>query len=43
MIPGIWIATKLRWGLTADATKLEVLTQHAEACPGTTVTYEPAL
>jgi hypothetical protein len=37
-----WIATKLRWGLTADAAELEALTQHAEACPGTTVTYEPA-
>ncbi|MGW6735744.1 HNH endonuclease family protein [Streptomyces sp. NPDC055013] len=36
-----WIATKLRWGLTADAAELEALTQHAEACPGTTVTYEP--
>ncbi len=37
-----WIATKLRWGLTADAAELEALTQHAEACPATTVTYEPA-
>ncbi|WP_328880346.1 HNH endonuclease family protein [Streptomyces sp. NBC_00299] len=37
-----WIATKLRWGLTADTAELEALTQHAEACPGTTVTYEPA-
>ncbi|MET9971326.1 HNH endonuclease family protein [Streptomyces sp. NPDC006356] len=37
-----WIATKLRWGLTADAAELEALAQHAEACPGTTVTYEPA-
>lgn len=37
-----WIATKLRWGLTADAAELEALTQQAEACPGTTVTYEPA-
>ncbi|MFF4398209.1 HNH endonuclease family protein [Streptomyces sp. NPDC001480] len=37
-----WIATKLRWGLTVDAVELEALTQLAEACPGTTVTYEPA-
>ncbi|ELS54322.1 HNH endonuclease family protein [Streptomyces viridochromogenes] len=37
-----WTATKLRWGLTADATELEALTQLADACPGTTVTYEPA-
>ncbi|MCL8010916.1 HNH endonuclease family protein [Streptomyces sp. AS02] len=37
-----WISTKLRWGLTADAAELEALTQVAEACPGTTVTYEPA-
>ncbi|MGV9253239.1 HNH endonuclease family protein [Streptomyces sp. NPDC003697] len=37
-----WIATKLRWGLTVDAVELEALVQLAEACPGTTVTYEPA-
>ncbi|MGW7254779.1 HNH endonuclease family protein [Streptomyces sp. NPDC054834] len=37
-----WIATKLRWGLTIDAVELEALTQLAEACPGTRVTYEPA-
>ncbi|MDN0199477.1 HNH endonuclease family protein [Streptomyces sp. S.PNR 29] len=37
-----WIATKLRWRLTGDAVELETLTQLAEACPGTTVTYEPA-
>ncbi|MEU6666599.1 HNH endonuclease family protein [Streptomyces sp. NPDC046727] len=37
-----WVGTKLRWGLTADATELEALDQLAEACPGTTVTYEPA-
>ncbi|MDF3142942.1 MULTISPECIES: HNH endonuclease family protein [unclassified Streptomyces] len=37
-----WIATKLRWGLTADAAELEALTQLAEACPSTTVTYQPA-
>ncbi|WP_405584227.1 HNH endonuclease family protein [Streptomyces sp. NBC_01092] len=37
-----WISTKLRWGLTADAAEREALTQLAEACPTTTVTYEPA-
>ncbi|MER7373978.1 HNH endonuclease family protein [Streptomyces lanatus] len=37
-----WIATKLRWGLSVDATESEALTQIAEACPATTVTYEPA-
>ncbi|MER5749238.1 HNH endonuclease family protein [Streptomyces sp. NPDC002088] len=37
-----WIATKLRWGLTVDAVESEALTQLADACPGTTVTYEPA-
>ncbi|MFF3328659.1 HNH endonuclease family protein [Streptomyces sp. NPDC002888] len=37
-----WIATKLRWGLTIDAVELEALTQLAEACPGTVVTYYPA-
>ncbi|MCZ4605573.1 HNH endonuclease family protein [Streptomyces sp. Lzd4kr] len=37
-----WISTKLRWGLTADATEREALTQLADACPATTVTYEPA-
>ncbi|WP_225822404.1 HNH endonuclease family protein [Streptomyces naphthomycinicus] len=37
-----WVGTKLRWGLTADAVELEALNQLAEACPGTTVSYEPA-
>ncbi|MGW6910360.1 HNH endonuclease family protein [Streptomyces sp. NPDC054940] len=37
-----WISTKLRWGLTADTAELEALTQVAEACPGTSVTYETA-
>ncbi|MEU1704906.1 HNH endonuclease family protein [Streptomyces sp. NPDC005706] len=37
-----WIATKLRWGLTVDAVELEALTQLAEACPGSTVTFQPA-
>ncbi|WP_346181555.1 HNH endonuclease family protein [Streptomyces osmaniensis] len=37
-----WISTKLRWGLTSDATEREALTQLADACPATTVTYEPA-
>ncbi|MER6014065.1 HNH endonuclease family protein [Streptomyces bluensis] len=38
-----WIATKLRWELTADTVEREALTRLADACPGTTVTYEPAL
>ncbi|WP_131571712.1 HNH endonuclease family protein [Streptomyces sp. KM273126] len=37
-----WIATKLRWGLTTDTVEREALTQLADECPGTTVTYEPA-
>ncbi|GCB47457.1 HNH endonuclease family protein [Streptomyces sp. NL15-2K] len=37
-----WLATKLRWELTIDAVELEALTQLAEACTDTTVTYEPA-
>ncbi|MGV4984001.1 HNH endonuclease family protein [Streptomyces sp. NPDC001709] len=37
-----WVGTKLRWGLTADAVELEALNQLAEACPGTTVTYQTA-
>ncbi|MEU7060998.1 HNH endonuclease family protein [Streptomyces sp. NPDC046197] len=37
-----WTATKLRWGLTVDAVELESLTQLADACPDTNVTYEPA-
>ncbi|AWW38511.1 MULTISPECIES: HNH endonuclease family protein [Streptomyces] len=37
-----WVATKLRWELTADAVELAALTEVAEACPATTVTYESA-
>jgi hypothetical protein len=37
-----WTATKLRWGLTVDADELEALTQAADSCQGSTVTYEPA-
>ncbi|MFF7752350.1 HNH endonuclease family protein [Streptomyces sp. NPDC007971] len=37
-----WVATKLRWGLTADAVELDALDQLAQACPETTVTYRPA-
>ncbi|MER5934414.1 HNH endonuclease family protein [Streptomyces sp. NPDC002054] len=37
-----WTATKLRWGLTLDIAEQEALTQLAEACPTTTVTYERA-
>ncbi|MFH0517257.1 HNH endonuclease family protein [Streptomyces sp. M41] len=37
-----WTATKLRWGLTADADERKELTKLAGACPGATVTYEPA-
>ncbi|GGV27619.1 hypothetical protein GCM10010260_80110 [Streptomyces filipinensis] len=37
-----WVGTKLRWGLTADAVELEALDQLAGACPGRTVTYQPA-
>ncbi len=36
-----WIATKLRWGLTVDAAESEALIQLADACPGSTVNYEP--
>lgn len=37
-----WTGTKLRWGLTLDAEELAALTQLADACPGTTVTFERA-
>lgn len=37
-----WIATKLRWGLTSDTAETEALTQQAEACPTTNVTYASA-
>lgn len=37
-----WVATKLRWTLTADASELAVLHNLAAACPDQNVTYEPA-
>lgn len=37
-----WTGDKLRWRLTVDADELAALTQLAEACPKTTVEYEPA-
>lgn len=37
-----WIATKLRWGLTADSAEIDALTRSAQACPTTNVTYETA-
>ncbi|ANP57207.1 hypothetical protein AVL59_46445 [Streptomyces griseochromogenes] len=37
-----WVATKLRWGLTADAEEVDALKQLAQSCPGTNVTYQPA-
>ncbi|MEV6167650.1 HNH endonuclease family protein [Streptomyces sp. NPDC051954] len=36
-----WTATKKRWELTADAEEWAALAQLAEACPTTTVVYEP--
>ncbi|MFE0134056.1 HNH endonuclease family protein [Streptomyces sp. NPDC059037] len=37
-----WTGDKKRWGLTVDAAELAALTRLAEACPNTTVEYEPA-
>ncbi|GAA2114185.1 hypothetical protein [Streptomyces synnematoformans] len=37
-----WTATKLRWGLSADDAELAALTEHAEASPDATVTFEKA-
>jgi hypothetical protein len=37
-----WTGDKLRWRLTVDTDELTALTQLAEACPNTTVEYEPA-
>ncbi|MFE2041951.1 HNH endonuclease family protein [Streptomyces sp. NPDC059477] len=36
-----WVATKLRWGLTADPVESQALARLAEGCLGTTVSYEP--
>ncbi|ALV48010.1 hypothetical protein ASR50_35195 [Streptomyces sp. 4F] len=38
-----WVATKLRWTLTADTSELTALSNLADACPDQDVTYEPAL
>ncbi|MGW0731880.1 HNH endonuclease family protein [Streptomyces sp. NPDC002851] len=37
-----WTGAKLRWRLSVDADELGALTQLAEACPDTTVQFEPA-
>ncbi|MBT2508622.1 HNH endonuclease [Streptomyces sp. ISL-98] len=37
-----WTGIKMRWGLTVDAPEKAALVELAEACPDTTVTYEPA-
>ncbi|CAL9674133.1 hypothetical protein SUDANB176_07637 (plasmid) [Streptomyces sp. enrichment culture] len=37
-----WVATKLRWSLTADETELVALHEVAAGCPDQAVTYEPA-
>ncbi|GGZ95000.1 hypothetical protein GCM10010371_63600 [Streptomyces subrutilus] len=37
-----WVATKLRWDLAADENEHQALLDLAEACPTTTVVYEPA-
>ncbi|MEU9678694.1 HNH endonuclease family protein [Streptomyces parvus] len=40
---GEWVATKLRWGLTADDRELEALKMYAEGpCEETIVRYTPA-
>ncbi|MGW8065903.1 HNH endonuclease family protein [Streptomyces ziwulingensis] len=37
-----WVATKLRWNLTADETEVAALREAASGCPEQSVTYEPA-
>jgi len=37
-----WVATKLRWGLTADQPEVEALSTIAESCGVQAVEYEPA-
>lgn len=39
---GEWVATKLRWGLSADQAEVDALTVYAEACETTVVHYTPA-
>lgn len=36
------VATKLRWGLTADQGEADALKVYAEACETTVVHYSPA-
>ncbi|MCB8906758.1 MULTISPECIES: HNH endonuclease family protein [unclassified Streptomyces] len=37
-----WVATKLRWGLTADQGEADALKVYAETCETTVVHYTPA-
>ncbi|GGZ97164.1 hypothetical protein GCM10010371_66290 [Streptomyces subrutilus] len=37
-----WVGAKLRWDLAADEAEYQALIDLAEACPTTTVVYEPA-
>ncbi|WP_369180982.1 HNH endonuclease family protein [Streptomyces mutabilis] len=37
-----WVATKLRWSLTADETEVAALREAADGCPEQSVSYEPA-
>ncbi|MFG3499291.1 HNH endonuclease family protein [Streptomyces sp. NPDC047928] len=38
-----WTGTKARWNLAVDPAEKAALLRLAAACPGTTVTYEPAM
>ncbi|GAA2768689.1 hypothetical protein GCM10010103_77320 [Streptomyces paradoxus] len=40
--PAEWVATKLRWSLTADELELAALHELARHCPPQNVPYEPA-
>ncbi|MFD6331651.1 DUF1524 domain-containing protein [Streptomyces niveus] len=40
--PADWVATKLRWDLTADAREINALRGIAAGCGHQTVEYEPA-
>jgi hypothetical protein len=37
-----WVATKLRWSLTADEAEVAALRETAAGCPDQSVTFEPA-
>ncbi|MDN3258114.1 HNH endonuclease family protein [Streptomyces sp. MA25(2023)] len=37
-----WVATKLRWNLSADETEVAALREAADGCPEQQVSYEPA-